>query len=189
MPESMSPGTTAPMNSSPTDCCARACEIILGCDDFSAEEAERLGWINRALPADEIGPYVDALARRIASFPALAIAGATDEAERLLERARTLSPEDPRVHRNEGILRHNNHGIGASHLLHGLKHGLLQTLFHELGRQMQDDLRIHARLENGSTLLKFCPDLARIHQVAVVCDGQCFTRILDPEGLRVYEKR
>ena len=55
---------------------ARACEIILGCDDFSAEEAERLGWINKALPAQEIGAYVDALARRIATFPALALAEA-----------------------------------------------------------------------------------------------------------------
>ncbi len=49
---------------------ARAAEIILGGDDFSAREAEGYGWINRALPADELGPFVDRLARRIASFPA-----------------------------------------------------------------------------------------------------------------------
>ncbi len=55
---------------------ARACEIVLGCDDFSAEEAARLGWVNRALPPDEIGAYVDALARRIASFPGVALAEA-----------------------------------------------------------------------------------------------------------------
>jgi enoyl-CoA hydratase/carnithine racemase len=53
---------------------ARAAEIIFGGDDFSAEEAERIGWINRALPADEIGPYVERLARRIATFPAATIA-------------------------------------------------------------------------------------------------------------------
>jgi len=53
---------------------ARASEIIFGGDDFSAAEAERLGWVNRALPADELGPYVDALARRIARFPTSAIA-------------------------------------------------------------------------------------------------------------------
>lgn len=52
---------------------ARACEIILGGDDFTAEEAERYGWINRALPASELGPFVDRLARRIASFPAYAL--------------------------------------------------------------------------------------------------------------------
>ena len=49
---------------------ARAAEIILGGDDFSAIEAERYGWINRALAPDELGPFVDRLARRIASFPA-----------------------------------------------------------------------------------------------------------------------
>jgi enoyl-CoA hydratase/carnithine racemase len=51
----------------------RALEIVLGCEDFSAELAERYGYVNRALPADEIGPFVERLARRIASFPAQAI--------------------------------------------------------------------------------------------------------------------
>jgi enoyl-CoA hydratase/carnithine racemase len=41
--------------------------------DFPAELAERYGWINRALPPDELGPFVDALARRIASFPQTAL--------------------------------------------------------------------------------------------------------------------
>jgi len=49
---------------------ARAMEIILGGDDFSADEAAAYGWVNRALDADAIGPFVDALAARIASFPA-----------------------------------------------------------------------------------------------------------------------
>jgi enoyl-CoA hydratase/carnithine racemase len=53
---------------------ARALEVLLGCNDFSAELAERYGYINRALPADELTPFVDALARRIASFPAHTIA-------------------------------------------------------------------------------------------------------------------
>ncbi|MFT4571893.1 MAG: enoyl-CoA hydratase/carnithine racemase [Hyphomicrobiaceae bacterium] len=52
----------------------RALEIILGCNDFSADLAERYGYVNRALPADELGPFVETLARRIASFPAEAIA-------------------------------------------------------------------------------------------------------------------
>lgn len=55
---------------------ARALEIILGCEDFPADRAEQYGWVNRALPPDELGPFVDALARRIASFPAEAIAHA-----------------------------------------------------------------------------------------------------------------
>lgn len=52
----------------------RALEIILGCADFSAELAERYGYINRALPPDELAPFVEQLAHRIASFPASAIA-------------------------------------------------------------------------------------------------------------------
>lgn len=52
---------------------ARAAEVIFGCGDFPADLAERYGWLNRALPADELGPFVDELAQRIASFPAEAI--------------------------------------------------------------------------------------------------------------------
>lgn len=52
---------------------ARALEIVLGCGDFDALAAERYGYVNRALPANEIGPFVDKLARRIASFPPQAI--------------------------------------------------------------------------------------------------------------------
>jgi enoyl-CoA hydratase/carnithine racemase len=47
----------------------RAMEAILGARDFNAEEAERYGWINRALPDDELDAFVAELARRIASFP------------------------------------------------------------------------------------------------------------------------
>ena len=52
----------------------RALEVLLGCDDFPAELAERYGYINRALPAGELSPFVERLARRIASFPAHTIA-------------------------------------------------------------------------------------------------------------------
>ena len=54
----------------------RALEVLLGCNDFSAELAERYGYINRALPPDELTPFVEKLALRIASFPAHAIAHA-----------------------------------------------------------------------------------------------------------------
>lgn len=50
--------------------------MLLGCDDLSAELAERYGYINRALPANELMPFVQKLAHRIASFPAHAIAHA-----------------------------------------------------------------------------------------------------------------
>jgi enoyl-CoA hydratase/carnithine racemase len=49
---------------------ARALEVMLGGEDYDADLAERYGWINRALPAAEIGGFVSALAHRIAGFPA-----------------------------------------------------------------------------------------------------------------------
>jgi enoyl-CoA hydratase/carnithine racemase len=48
---------------------ARALEIILAGDDLDAETAEHWGLLNRIFEPDEIGPFVDRLARRIASFP------------------------------------------------------------------------------------------------------------------------
>ena len=51
----------------------RAMEAILGAADFDADEAERYGWINRALPDAELDQFVARLARRIASFPVEAV--------------------------------------------------------------------------------------------------------------------
>ena len=47
----------------------RAMEAILSSGDFDADLAERYGWVNRALPQAELGPFVEALARRIARSP------------------------------------------------------------------------------------------------------------------------
>jgi enoyl-CoA hydratase/carnithine racemase len=55
---------------------SRALEVVLGCDDVDAATAERWGWVNRALPPQDLGPFVDRLATRIASFPAHAVAAA-----------------------------------------------------------------------------------------------------------------
>jgi enoyl-CoA hydratase/carnithine racemase len=54
----------------------RALEVVLGAEDLDAQQAERYGLVNRALPPQEIGPFVERLARRIASFPAGAVARA-----------------------------------------------------------------------------------------------------------------
>ena len=54
----------------------RALEIILGADDFDGDAAERYGYVNRALPDSELDHFVDALARRIASFDRRALAAA-----------------------------------------------------------------------------------------------------------------
>ena len=48
----------------------RALEVMLSAEDYDAALAERYGWINRALPADELVDFVSSLAHRIARFPA-----------------------------------------------------------------------------------------------------------------------
>jgi enoyl-CoA hydratase/carnithine racemase len=53
---------------------ARAAELILSGADFDGATAERYGMVNRALPAAELDPFVDGLARRIAGFPPHAVA-------------------------------------------------------------------------------------------------------------------
>jgi enoyl-CoA hydratase/carnithine racemase len=69
---------------------ARALEIILGSDDFDADTAALYGWINRALPDDELDDFVDTLARRIASFDKPPLA----EAKRLVNRRTLPRAED-----------------------------------------------------------------------------------------------
>jgi enoyl-CoA hydratase/carnithine racemase len=85
---------------------ARTLEIVLGCNDVDADLAERWGYVNRTLPQEELRPFVDVLAHRIASFPAEAVAhakaaviaaepdlvpGLLDEAHRF---AQTLAAEE-----------------------------------------------------------------------------------------------
>ena len=52
---------------------SRALELILGGIDLDAETAERWGYLNRALPPEEIDAFVAATAHRIASCPADAV--------------------------------------------------------------------------------------------------------------------
>src|SRR5438132_13774448 len=54
----------------------RALEIVLSSNDFDGETAERYGYVNRTLPDNELDGFVDALARRIASFDRRPIAAA-----------------------------------------------------------------------------------------------------------------
>ena len=101
---------------------ARATEIVLGGDDFTAEEAERYGWVNRALPPEALEPFVTRLARRIARFPAVALAeakrtiqGISDrEIERdLLEEQRAFDRlmADPRSERVPRMQRFVDRGV------------------------------------------------------------------------------
>ena len=55
---------------------SRALEVILGCDDIDAATAERWGWVNRVLPADQIDGFVGKMASRIARFPRAAVIAA-----------------------------------------------------------------------------------------------------------------
>jgi enoyl-CoA hydratase/carnithine racemase len=83
---------------------ARALEVMLSGDDYSADLAERYGWINRALPAAALGEFVASLAHRIAGFPAgshaaikervnaIALASSEEfrrDSDRFLERSKT----------------------------------------------------------------------------------------------------
>jgi len=52
----------------------RALEVLLGADDIPGDLAELYGYVNRALPDAELDAFVEALARRIASFDKRAIA-------------------------------------------------------------------------------------------------------------------
>ncbi|MEU3622897.1 enoyl-CoA hydratase [Amycolatopsis coloradensis] len=54
----------------------RALEVVLGADLHDARTAERYGWINRAVPADELDDVVDRLARNIAALPEGVVAAA-----------------------------------------------------------------------------------------------------------------
>jgi len=52
----------------------RALEVLLGADDIGGDLAELYGYVNRALPDEELDGFVDRLARRIATFDKQAIA-------------------------------------------------------------------------------------------------------------------
>lgn len=52
----------------------RAFEILLGGEDFTADLAERYGYVNRAVPDAEFPDFVDAFAQRVSRFEPLALA-------------------------------------------------------------------------------------------------------------------
>ena len=71
---------------------ARATEIVVTGDDYDALTAERYGWVNRALPDDELDGFVDHMARRIASFDRAPVA----TAKRLIGRHTRIDDGDLR---------------------------------------------------------------------------------------------
>jgi enoyl-CoA hydratase/carnithine racemase len=65
----------------------RALEVLLSSEDIRGEQAQAYGYVNRALPDDQLDEYVEALATRIAGFDKWAIANT----KRLVNT--TLSPD------------------------------------------------------------------------------------------------
>ncbi len=61
---------------------ARALEVALSSDDYSAQLAERYGWVNRTVADDELDAVVDTLARRIASYDKESIAAVKQQINR-----------------------------------------------------------------------------------------------------------
>jgi enoyl-CoA hydratase/carnithine racemase len=86
----------------------RALEVMLSGEDYDAELAERYGWINRALPAGELGDFVSSLAYRIAGFPPAARAaikervGATTSHRPTTSGATPISSSSARASRPRG---------------------------------------------------------------------------------------
>src|SRR5579863_6465897 len=61
---------------------SRALEIVLSGDDFDADIAERYGWVNCTLDDANLDSFVDALARRLASFDRETLAAAKAQINR-----------------------------------------------------------------------------------------------------------
>lgn len=77
----------------------RALEVLLGADLVDAQTAELYGWINRAVPADELAAVVQRIASNIAALPDGVIAAAK----------RAVPPADL----SEGLLREHEAWAGT----------------------------------------------------------------------------
>ena len=66
----------------------RALEAILSSEDYSADMAERYGWVTRAIADDKLDGFVEAMASRLASFDKTALAAAKTQINRA-----TLPPD------------------------------------------------------------------------------------------------
>jgi enoyl-CoA hydratase/carnithine racemase len=61
---------------------SRALEFVLSADDFDADIAERYGWVNRTLDDKDLDSFVDAIAKRLASFGGKTLATAKAQINR-----------------------------------------------------------------------------------------------------------
>lgn len=106
---------------------ARALEVVLGCMDIDAATAEAWGYVNRALPPDQLRPFVDTLAARIASYPREVIARA--------KRAVDAAVGDPRhgLTIEDQLFREAMAGPAAAERMAAFMAGGGQTRDYELG--------------------------------------------------------
>jgi len=80
---------------------ARALEIVLGSDDFDATTAERYGWVNRAIPDEELDEFVDNFAKRLESFDKQPMS----EVKRLISRSGFGLPSVDNLHESSDVFR------------------------------------------------------------------------------------
>ena len=76
--------------------------------------------------------------------------------------------------------------VGAAQLLTGAAYGFDRIVVRELAHEkVHDDLCVTGPAENGTLVLKPAPQFERVHQVAVVGDGDVHPLVVDKEGLGV----
>jgi enoyl-CoA hydratase/carnithine racemase len=118
----------------------RALEVLLSADDYDAEIAERYGWINRALPGSTLAEFVEALAHRIAEFPAAGLVAIKDRINAI-----SLAPTTD-FRRDSDLFGEGVHNAETQRLIEAAMRGGLQTRKTELelGRmlpELADDRR------------------------------------------------
>ncbi|EAU66753.1 hypothetical protein STIAU_2398 [Stigmatella aurantiaca DW4/3-1] len=90
-------------------------------------------------------------------------------------------------HRHQLVLRQEQEAVGPLHLAQRLGHLLLEGGLPRAGDEVDDDLRVRIRLEDGAIGHERLAQLLRVHQVAVVRHGHLPARILHAQGLGILE--
>ena len=110
---------------------------------------------------------------------------------RLLERLAAADGQRPKAvriaHGNQAVFRQHHERERAAHLRHGVHDGLLDRLLARTRVQMDDDLAVGGRLEDGALPHEGIADLVGIHKVAVVAERERPVHAVDDDRLRIRE--